>query len=280
VLVVAGTSLNIKLFEHLTSTGWEVKYAENNHAALSDASEQQFDLIVTAEATSAKEDIELLRRIRAVRPHTRMIIVTSESTPKDVIAALKQKAFSYFSPPYSFEALALMIRIAAEAPSWDDGIEVLSGTPDWIRLLVRCDRTCADRMLQFFEELVELPDKERGEVAYAFREMLLNAMRHGARFDPTQYIEISYLRVQRAIACRVKDPGQGFAFDELYHAAISNPIDNPIKHMLYREALGLPPGGYGILVSRHLVDELIHNEQGNEVLLVKYLDHIKDMELH
>jgi len=32
------------------------------------------------------------------------------------------------------------------------------------------------------------------------------------------------------------------------------------------------PGGFGILMAKKLVDELLYNEQGNEVLLVKYLD--------
>jgi hypothetical protein len=31
------------------------------------------------------------------------------------------------------------------------------------------------------------------------------------------------------------------------------------------------PGGFGILMAKKLVDELLYNEQGNEVLLVKYL---------
>ena len=31
------------------------------------------------------------------------------------------------------------------------------------------------------------------------------------------------------------------------------------------------PGGFGIMMTRQLVDELIYNEQGNEVLLIKYL---------
>jgi len=35
---------------------------------------------------------------------------------------------------------------------------------------------------------------------------------------------------------------------------------------------GLRPGGFGVMVARHLVDELIYGERGNDVLLVKYLD--------
>jgi anti-sigma regulatory factor (Ser/Thr protein kinase) len=38
------------------------------------------------------------------------------------------------------------------------------------------------------------------------------------------------------------------------------------------EQVGLRPGGYGVLLARQLVDELLYNEKGNEVLLVKYLD--------
>jgi hypothetical protein len=33
----------------------------------------------------------------------------------------------------------------------------------------------------------------------------------------------------------------------------------------------LRPGGFGILMTRQLVDELIYNESGNEVLLLKWL---------
>jgi anti-sigma regulatory factor (Ser/Thr protein kinase) len=34
------------------------------------------------------------------------------------------------------------------------------------------------------------------------------------------------------------------------------------------------PGGFGMLIVRQIVDELVYNERGNEVLMVKYLDHL------
>lgn len=112
---------------------------------------------------------------------------------------------------------------------------------------------------------------EKESVAYAFREILINAMEHGGRFDPDKYVEIAYVRARNMVACRVKDPGEGFALEELYHAAVSNPPDQPVRHVVYREAAGLPSGGYGILLARHMVDELIYGERGNDVLLIKYL---------
>jgi anti-sigma regulatory factor (Ser/Thr protein kinase) len=32
------------------------------------------------------------------------------------------------------------------------------------------------------------------------------------------------------------------------------------------------PGGFGMLLTRQLVDEIVYHQAGNEVLLVKYLE--------
>jgi DNA-binding NarL/FixJ family response regulator len=251
---------------------WTFDFTATNEAALAKAAVVPFDLIVTGERTSSTEDIELLRQLRSVRPHTRLIILTDESTPAEVIAAMRASAFSYFSKPFSPATLAEMIRMAAEAVCWDDGIEVVSATPAWIRLLIRGDKSTADRLVQFVSEISFLPETEKSEVAFAFREILLNAVQHGTRFDPSKYIEVSYVRARHMISCRIKDPGEGFSLAELYHSAVSNPCDDPIRHARYREVMGLRPGGYGILVARHMVDEVIYGEYGNDVLLIKYLN--------
>ncbi len=39
-----------------------------------------------------------------------------------------------------------------------------------------------------------------------------------------------------------------------------------------REEKGLRPGGFGLLMTRQVADELIYNEAHNEVVFVKYLD--------
>jgi anti-sigma regulatory factor (Ser/Thr protein kinase) len=251
---------------------WSVRHAADNRAALALAEASPFELIVTSDKTSGREDVELLRKIRRVRPHTRLIILTDESVPSSVIDSMKERAFSYFSKPFSMSSLGDMIQSAIDGPCWDDGIEIRSATPQWIRLVARCDVTTADRLVQFFHEIADLPDAESNAVGTAFREMLLNAMEYGGKFRPDQWVEISYVRARHMVMCRVKDPGEGFSLDEIEHAAIANPDEDPIRHVTYRESKGLRPGGYGVLLAQKLVDELIYNEKGNEVLLVKYVD--------
>ena len=261
-----------------TLPGWKIERAVSNHEALKAAETHAFDLIVTGENTSGKADVELLRDIRRVWPHTRLIILTNESTPADVIASMRERAFSYFSKPFSPSSFAAMIRLATQEQCWDDGIEVIKATPEWIQIAARCDKKTADRLLQFFREIIDLPESERDAVAYAFSEMLMNAVEHGGKLDPTKYVEISYVRARHAVMCRIKDPGEGFSLEELQHAAIANPPHDPLRHQAHRDAKGLRPGGFGMLITLNLVDELIYGEHRNEVLLIKYLDLAKQID--
>jgi anti-sigma regulatory factor (Ser/Thr protein kinase)/CheY-like chemotaxis protein len=272
-LVVGGDSqIEEQLRGILEPDAWAIQRTTDNATALLMAQGKNFDLILTSKKTSGREDIELLRKIRRIRPHTRLIILADESTPADVVASMRERAFSYFSKPFSIEALAVMIQHAMEEPCWDDGIEVVSATPEWIRIRARCDLKTADRVLQFFDEIAELPDPERNAVGTAFREMLTNAIEHGGRLDRNQQVEVSYLRARHMVKCRISDPGEGFTLDEIPHAAIANPVDDPVRHLEYRDAQGMRPGGFGVLLAQRLVDQLVYNEQGNEVVLIKYLD--------
>jgi len=272
-LLVGGDSHVEKQLRAILEPGcWVLEHTTDNSTALAVAADKAFDLIVTSEKSSGREDVELLRKLRRIRPHIRLIILAEESTPADIIASMREHAFSYFSKPFSPDALAAMIYRAIEEPCWDDGIDVISATPEWIRIRARCDLKTADRVLQFFDEIAELPNPERAAVGAAFREMLLNAIEHGGRLDPKRQVEISYLRARHMVTCQITDPGQGFTLDEIPHAAIANPADDPLRHTEYREAQGMRPGGYGVLLTQRLVDELVYSERGNEVTLVKYLN--------
>jgi anti-sigma regulatory factor (Ser/Thr protein kinase) len=103
--------------------------------------------------------------------------------------------------------------------------------------------------------------------------MLLNAAGHGAGFNPEEYLEISYIRAKGAIACRVTDPGSGFKLTEGSKSWLANPLDRlPERDFLSDAGSGSSNRSFGILLAKQLVDELIYNEQGNEVILIKYLE--------
>jgi anti-sigma regulatory factor (Ser/Thr protein kinase)/CheY-like chemotaxis protein len=274
LVVASGGDIDELLASVLASDGWSIQRAVDNQHALALATTEPFELIITGRKTLGPEDVELLRKIRGARPHLRLIILTDKWTPGDVIAAMREGAFSYFTAPFEAYELAEMVRAAMASPCWDDGIEVLSATPAWVSLAARCDLITANRLVQFLHgaKNPSIPEPDREAIATAFKEILLNAMEHGGHFDPSQYVQISFVHVRRAVACRIKDPGQGFSLEELRHAAINSPADDFFRHVAVRETQALRPGGFGLLLAKKLVDELIYNEQGNDVLLVKYID--------
>jgi DNA-binding response OmpR family regulator len=272
LVVSSGGDIDDLLMSVLVAEGWNTQRVVDNQDALSVSGEKTFDLVITGRKTRGPEDIELLRKIRSARPHLRLIILTDKWTPGDIISAMREGAFSYFVAPFEASALAEMVHAAMAEPYWDDGIEILSATPAWVRLTARCDLRTADRLVQFLQGFGGIPQADKNQVSSAFREILINAMEHGAHFDPSQHVEISFIRSRRAIACRVKDPGQGFSLEELRHAAVGSSPEDLFSHMAVREEQGLRPGGFGILLAKKLVDELIYDEKGNDVVLVKYLD--------
>jgi anti-sigma regulatory factor (Ser/Thr protein kinase) len=151
-------------------------------------------------------------------------------------------------------------------------IEVLSAQPHWVELLVPCDRSVVARVQSFLVGLEsDLPAELRESVGFAFRELLNNAVEWGGRLDPNLKVRISFIRTKRMLMYRIDDPGPGFRLEELAHAAVNNPEDDPLAHTKAREAKGLRPGGLGIMMTQQMIDELVYNEARNEVVLVKYL---------
>src|SRR5215467_8212868 len=129
LVVRSGSDVDELLTGVLASDGWSIHRAVDNQHALALAANEPFELIITGRKTLGLEDVELLHKIRGARPHLRLIILTDKWTPGDVIAAIRAGAFSYFTAPFEAHELAEMVREAMDSPCWDDGIEVLSGTP-------------------------------------------------------------------------------------------------------------------------------------------------------
>ena len=261
----------------LADEGYTLDDANDGLQALSALELKPYDLVITDIRMPGLDGLQLLERIRQVRPDTRVLVMTAESTPATVIRSLQEQAFGYFSKPFSIDAVGDMVARALGTAECRGDIEVLSAIPRWIALRLRCREDVADRLVPFIQEIgTELTPEERADVATAFRELLMNAIEHGGHSDPNKTVRIDYIRTARSMLFKISDPGEGFSFDDLRHAAVANGPSTPFAHMEVRNEMGLRPGGFGILVSRNLADELIYNEKGNEVLLVKYLPRPED----
>jgi len=230
------------------------------------------DLVITSPHTTISHDLALLSEMREVRPGLKTILLAPEAATEDVIAALRASVFAVFAFPHDPSEVASMAHRALDAGTWQDGIEVRSAQPDWLSMRVDCRRLSAERVMTFLRELrPDIPEEARDEALTGFREVLLNAMEHGGQFDPDKVVEISAVRTARTIVYYVRDPGPGFKRSGIEHAASDELDADPIAHMEKRDELGMRPGGFGMLITKKVVDEMIYSEQGNEVILIKHL---------
>ena len=213
----------------------------------------------------------LLRQVRTVRPEAR-VILTGDLDPARALAAVRHRAYSYFHKPFPPGQVAEMVQQALNASAWRDDLRVISGRPDWCTVDIRSKLEAAERATQLVREMTaDVASAAREDIASAFRELLINGIEHGALSDPHKRVRASLIRTARSVVVEIEDPGRGFSLEHLSHAAITNPEDSPIRHVEVRAKQGNRPGGFGILMARNMVDELVYNEKRNAVLFVKYL---------
>ena len=274
-ILIADDDLVFRLFvrEVMKRAGYSVSLASDGMTALKKLREEQFDLVLLDIWMPKMNGIEVLSVLRQGPSPPKVVIMTTDGTPETVLKAVREQAYRYVVKPIDPGALLELVRNAISAQPETLQIEVVSARPTWVELLLPCELGAAERAEDFLLNLeLDLPKDIRRSIATAFHELLLNAVEWGGQLDPNQKVRISCVRTERMVMYRIADPGPGFRFENLKHAAISNPTEDPVAHFREREQKGMRPGGLGLMMTQQIVDELVYNEAQNEVLFVKYLD--------
>jgi anti-sigma regulatory factor (Ser/Thr protein kinase) len=274
VLIVGSQSqVSREIGDMLFAADFPIEYSAGDADTLRRLRIRSFGVVITSPESAVDENLALFEEMRGIRPGVKCIVLARQSTPDEIIAALRARVFACFTPPFDSREIANLAASAASDSHWREDIEVISAKPGWVSFRVNCRLITAERLMTFAKELnAQLPGNTLQEMMQALREILLNAMEHGAAFNPEQVVELTGVRTARALVFHVRDPGSGFRRESITHAAIANPPGDPTAHLAQRQQEGMRPGGYGLLLAGGTVDELIYSEIGNEVLLIKYLD--------
>jgi anti-sigma regulatory factor (Ser/Thr protein kinase) len=114
--------------------------------------------------------------------------------------------------------------------------------------------------------LTPLSETDVHRIRYAVMEMTDNAIEWGNRRQKDLTVRLAYEVTDRFVKFVITDEGAGFNPARIPHAASG---DDPVTHLSIRETLGLRDGGFGIMISKGMVDEVQYNQTGNQVTLVK-----------
>ena len=138
-----------------------------------------------------------------------------------------------------------------------------------VELCMESDGRLREQLTDLLSELflfTPLSEEEVHRIRYAVMEMTDNAIEWGNRRRKELTVSVAYELTDRFVKVVITDQGAGFDPERLPHAAVE---DDPVSHMSIREKLGLRDGGFGIMISKGMVDEVQYNQTGNQVTLVK-----------
>jgi DNA-binding response OmpR family regulator len=267
--------LGLLLGEHLRRWGFEptilnegknvVSWVQQNRPAvvLLDLMLPDLDGYTLCEALKLNRDTNLVP----------VVMVTALNHREDLLRGLEVGANRYLTKPFSSENLREAVY---DAIAWHDSL-LRNGTQGEVNFRLQSDAHHLEELNNMLGSLLlfsGLTQQQARQLTTAVRELGTNAIEWGHQKQTERIVTVNYRIDPQKVAIRIRDTGPGFDPKNLPHAA--DPED-PIAHMMVRETLGLREGGFGILMSRGLVDEMNYNEAGNEVELIKYFspkDHL------
>jgi DNA-binding response OmpR family regulator len=197
-----------------------------------------------------------------------ILMLTALDDDKARGKGLRVGADRYLTKPFEPDELLREIRNIVEHRRRMEAGDVRTA----IQFQMHSDGRLREQLNDLLSELFRqtpLAEEDIGRIRYAVLEMVQNAVEWGNRRRQDLEVAISYEVTRDAIKFVITDQGEGFNPTDVPHAASE---EDPVGHMSIREKLGLRDGGFGILISKGMVDEFKYNEAGNQVTLIKYFN--------
>jgi DNA-binding response OmpR family regulator len=195
-----------------------------------------------------------------------VIMITALTGHEDRIHGLQVGANTYLTKPFTAEKLNKAIQ---NALTWLDDLKE-HGTEGEVRFHLQSETQYLEELNHLLGSLFlfsGLSKQQIKQLTTAVRELGTNAIEWGHKKQAERIVTVDYRIDPEKITIDIKDTGPGFRPENMPHAATT---EDPVSHMMVRETLGMREGGFGIMMSRGLVDEMSYNDKGNEVRLIKY----------
>ncbi len=118
-------SVRDSLYNWFIEDGYRVECAEHARKALTLLESDQFDIILADIKMPGMDGLEMLRRIKAIKPDSIVIVMTAFATVDTAVKALKDGAYDYVTKPFDPDDLTHLIRNATKQISLEDENENL-----------------------------------------------------------------------------------------------------------------------------------------------------------
>ena len=295
VLVVDDSAIDRRLVGGLLAktSDWQIEYAADGAEALEHAGKSLPDLIVTDLHMPRMDGLELVRAMRERHPEVPVILMTAYGSEAFAVEALEQGAASYVPKSQLADKLCETVReILARASahrSYEELLSRLNRSEFTFFVELGNDASLIDPMVDLVQQTVaraRLCDSSgQLRIGVALREALLNALLHGNLEIPVEHMDNAreQLLRQRDLPIRSDMPDQQTFLDRRIFVNVRISTEEA-RFVIRDEGPGFDvsavpsswePGGLEQQGSRSLslirafMDDVVYNEAGNEVTLIK-----------
>jgi DNA-binding response OmpR family regulator len=251
----------------LRLSNFEPSIALDGLSAINLVRSEPFDVMLLDVMLPDVSGYEVCRQVRSniETMLTPIVMLTALRELEHRSQGFRVGANAYVSKPYGADDLLHAIK---QARDWRIQMERgrISGE---INVVLNSDISFLQEVNEFLMSVslaFPFSPEQVTQLRQAVMEMGQNAIEWGNKHNSDQLVDIVYRIYEDRVEITVKDQGEGFDRGNLPHAACQ---DDPVAHMDVREKLGLREGGFGLMITRGMVDELWYNDVGNQVTMIK-----------
>jgi anti-sigma regulatory factor (Ser/Thr protein kinase)/ActR/RegA family two-component response regulator len=269
LIVDSNEELRTLLSRVLGEFGHEVVATGNREEALLRGDLEDFDLVISDLTDDAESGVQIVSEIKRMSLLVPVVVSSDETQQQGVIKAFKMGAANYVRRPYSREELRDIVeKTLSYKLRFIEDVKVLPFVHEKIEFELPSDLSLMNGVLHYLHERVVqlgLINPERSNLFIALDEAFVNAVKHGNRNDPHKIVRITADLSAKEAKFTVEDEGTGFNLNE-----IPDPLD-PAN--LFKSS------GRGVLLIYNIMDEVIYNERGNRLTMIKRPEETLDHKL-
>lgn len=208
---------------------------------------------------------DLFREIRRRHPHLPVLVVTGYDVDQATRQCLDLNPAGILTKPVDLRELDRAVMTAMRFDPDHDLVAFDNLGNEWFDFVIASSTTAVELLTRYLQAIARqpLPEEVLDDVVWCIREMAMNGIEWGNRFDPDLKVRVSTLIMPDRVMVKIADEGSGFDTHRLFE-----PFD-PLSVSEQRDREGKRCGGFGLAMVQAKMTRIEFNQRGNVVLLVK-----------
>ncbi len=215
--------------------------------------ERHIDLVVTDILMPGMNGLELLEKIKLLYPSIPVIVLTAHGDFYVATEALNRGAFYFLTKPFNKATIISVAEKALRLPRLTSEKHcVMPYANVSLRYRVPSEPqmvpAISHHVMRACEDMEFTAQKVNFAIPLVVDELLVNAIKHGNRFDASKMVQVEADISHKELRLTVEDEGAGFSFESL-------PSEFSEENLLDEQ-------GRGIMMVRFYADDLAYEKNG------------------